>query len=292
MSKLRNLNKIFNNDLIPALQEKLSILETWFSKRQGSIVAFSGGVDSTLVLFLARKFQGHDNAIGVISKSESLKNKDFNLAQTLCEEFDIQLKIIKTNELSDLRYSRNPLNRCFYCKDHLFNDLQKMKMNYPGFEILSGTNYDDLGDYRPGIDAAQKNLVLSPLVECKIAKEEVREIAKYFNLPNWNKPASPCLSSRIPYNHAVTPEKLKQIEAAEEILNSYGFEDVRVRHYGTYGKIEVRHDDLEKLQSVKDIVISEIRAIGFERVEIDPEGLVSGKMNRILNPSVLKNNKL
>ena len=271
------------NDLNPALNEKLHLLENWFRQRTGSIVAFSGGIDSTLVLYLARKFQGHDNAIGVISNSESLKNNDFNLAQTVCEGFDIQLRVIKTNELNDTRYSQNPVNRCFYCKDHLFQDLQELKKEYPGFEVLSGTNYDDLGDYRPGIDAAQKNQVLSPLVDCKIIKEEVRQIARHFELPNWSKPASPCLSSRIPYNQAVTPEKLRQIEAAEDILNHYGFEDVRVRHFGTFGKIEVQKDDLEKLLLIKDKVMGEIRELGFARVEIDEEGLVSGKLNRAIN---------
>ena len=269
-------------DINPALKEKLSMLDNWFRQRKGSIVAFSGGIDSTIVLYLARKFQGRDHAIGVISNSESLKNKDLHLAQTVCAEFDIQLKIIKTDELNDTRYSQNPINRCFYCKDHLFHDLQELKHEYPGFEVLSGTNYDDLGDYRPGIDAAHKNLVLSPLVDCKITKAEVREMAKHFGLPNWNKPASPCLSSRIPYNQAVTIEKLKQIEAAEEILNSYGFEDVRVRHFGTFGKIEVQKDDLEKLILIKDKIIDEIKAIGFTHIDIDEEGLVSGKMNRAL----------
>lgn len=280
------------NELNPVINEKLHLLENWFRQLKGSLVAFSGGIDSTLVLFLARKFQGRDNAIGVISNSESLKNKDFKLAQSFCEEFDIQLNIIKTDELTDSRYSENPINRCFFCKDHLFHDLQKMKKEYPGFEILSGTNYDDLGDYRPGIDAAQKNLVISPLVDCKVTKEEIRAIARHFNLPNWNKPASPCLSSRIPYNQAVTLEKLKQIEAAEDLLNSYGFEDVRVRHFGSFGKIEVQKADLEKLQLIKGKVIGEIKAIGFDRIEIDEEGLVSGKMNRVLSTSELKNSKL
>lgn len=270
------------NNLNTTLHEKLNLLEQWFGQRKGSIVAFSGGIDSTLVLYLSRKFQGRDGAIGVISNSESLKNKDFNLAQSFCEEFDIQLRVIKTDELSDSNYSENPINRCYFCKDHLFHDLQEMKKEYPGFEILSGTNYDDLGDYRPGIDAAQKNQVLSPLVDCKITKEEIREIARHFNLPNWNKPASPCLSSRIPYNQAVTLEKLQQIEAAEDILNSYGFEDVRVRHFGTFGRIEVQKDDLEKLFSIKDSVYNDIKNLGFARVEIDEEGLVSGKMNRAL----------
>jgi uncharacterized protein len=193
------------------------------------------------------------------------------------------MNVIKTDELSDLRYNQNPVNRCFFCKDHLFQDLQKMKADYPGFEVLSGTNFDDLGDYRPGLDAAQKNLVVSPLVDCKITKEEVRAIARHFELPNWNKPASPCLSSRIPYNQSVTAEKLRQIEAAENILNHYGFDDVRVRHYGVYAKIEVHPQDLNKLLSLQEQIKGEILDTGFERVEIDPEGLVSGKMNRVLS---------
>lgn len=270
------------NELSTAIKEKLHLLENWFGQRKGSLVAFSGGIDSSLVLFLARKYQGPGNAIGVISNSESLKNKDFNLAQSFCEEFNIQLVVIKTKELADTRYSQNPINRCFFCKDHLFQELQELKIQYPGFEILSGTNYDDLGDYRPGIDAAQKNLVISPLVDCKITKEEIREIAKHFNLPNWNKPASPCLSSRIPYNQDVTILKLRQIEAAEDLLNNHGFEDVRFRHFGTYGKIEVQKKDLEKLHVIKELLINEIQKLGIPRIEIDEEGLVSGKMNRAI----------
>ena len=270
------------NELNTAIKEKLHLLENWFGQRKGSLVAFSGGIDSSLVLFLARKYQGPGNAIGVISNSESLKNKDFTLAQSFCEEFNIQLVVIKTKELADTRYSQNPINRCYFCKDHLFQELQELKIQYPGFEILSGTNYDDLGDYRPGIDAAQKNLVVSPLVDCKITKEEIREIAKYFNLPNWNKPASPCLSSRIPYNQDVTVLKLRQIEAAEDLLNGHGFEGVRFRHFGTYGKIEVQKKDLEKLQVIKELLISEIKKLGIPRIEIDEEGLVSGKMNRAI----------
>ncbi len=269
--------------------DKLTVLENWFRNQKGSIVAFSGGIDSALVLFLARKFQGKENALGVISNSESLKNKDFKEAQSFCEKFDIQLRVIKTDELADVRYNQNPIDRCFYCKDHLFHDLQELKKEYPGFEVLSGTNFDDLGDYRPGIDAAKKNLVLSPLVDCKVTKDEIREIAQHFGLPNWNKPASPCLSSRIPYNQSVTNEKLRQIEAAEDILNRYGFEDVRLRHYGTFGKIEVQKADFVKFSEVKDLVINEIKDLGFERIEIDEEGLVSGKMNRVLKSTTKTN---
>ena len=264
------------------LSGKLLALEQWFKHRKGSIVAFSGGIDSTLALYLARKFQGKENAIGVISNSESLKNRDFQEAKAFCEQFDIQLEVIVTNELADERYSQNPVNRCYFCKEHLFHDLSEIGVKYPGFEVLSGTNADDLGDYRPGIEAAKKFQVQSPLVDCRISKDEIRQIARYFQLPNWDKAASPCLSSRIPYNQEVTFQKLRQIEAAEEILNSYGFGDVRVRHYGTHGKIEVLKEDLMKLKLVQNEVVQKITALGFDHCEIDPEGLVSGKLNRAL----------
>lgn len=270
-------------DQSSAINDKLQALEQWFGQRKGSIVAFSGGIDSTLVLYLARRFQGKENAIGVISNSESLKNRDFQQAKDFCRQFDIHLEVIVTNELEDERYNQNPVNRCYFCKEHLFHDLSEICEKYPGFEVLSGTNADDLGDYRPGIDAAKKFQVQSPMVDCKVTKEELRQIARSFNLPNWDKPASPCLSSRIPYNQAVTLQKLKQIEAAEEILNSYGFADVRVRHYGTYGKIEVHREDLTKLRMVQSEVVEKITALGFEHCEIDSEGLVSGKMNRVIN---------
>lgn len=270
------------NDLSPHLQNKIQLLEQWFSKRKGSIVAFSGGIDSTLVLFLARKFQGKKNAIGVISNSESLKSKDFELAKNFCKTFDIHLEIIKTLELADARYNQNPENRCYFCKEHLFHDLQAIKDKYPEFDVLSGTNYDDLGDYRPGLQAAAKYKVLSPMVDCTLTKEELRQIAKHFELPNWDKPASPCLSSRIPYNHQITREKLQQVEDAENILNEYGFKDVRVRHYGTYGQIEVKKDELEKLLLVEEDILAKIRNVGFKELKIDKEGLVSGKLNRVL----------
>ncbi len=264
------------------LQEKINNLKLWFKDNYGSIVAFSGGIDSSLVLFLAREFQGKERTIGVISNSESLKQKDFQLAKDFCQQFDITLEVIKTNELEDERYNQNPINRCFFCKEHLFIDLTKLSRKYPGFVVLSGTNYDDLGDFRPGIDAAKKMNVKSPLVDCKITKDDIRQIARHYSLPNWDKPASPCLSSRMPYGHKVTREKLFQVEAAENILNEYGFNDVRVRHFDTYGKIEVLKQDLSKLSLVQNEVIEKIAALGFKKVEIDAEGLVSGKMNRVI----------
>lgn len=264
-------------------ENKLNELEKWYAQRKGSIVAFSGGIDSTLVLFLARMFQGKKNAIGVISNSESLKKKDFDLARSICNEFDIWLEVIKTNEISDERYNSNPLDRCFFCKDHLYNDLGTVKEKYPSFDVLNGTNYDDFADYRPGLKAAAKYEILSPMADCLVTKEELRQIARHFNLPNWDKPASPCLSSRVPYNHAITAKKLQQIEDAENILNDFGFGEVRVRHYDTFGKIEVPQKDIERLILIEDEIAGKLKTLGFEKCVIDTEGLVSGKLNRVIN---------
>jgi len=261
-------------------EEKLLKLEKWFKEQPGSIVAFSGGIDSSLLLYLARLWQGREAAIGVISDSESLKRKDLQLAESICKQFDIILELIQTRELEDERYNQNPVDRCYFCKDHLYTDLGLISKKYPGFPVLNGTNADDYGDYRPGLKAATEYRVLSPLADCGITKEEIREIARNFDLPNWNKPASPCLSSRIPYAHSITRKKLVEIEKAENLLNSFGFEDVRVRHYGDHGKIEVRREEVPRLLEMKTSVVEKIREIGFPDVVIDEEGLVSGKLNR------------
>ena len=269
-------------DMGSEIEKKIEDLKVWFADKEGSIVAFSGGIDSSLVLFLARMVQGRDRAIGVISKSESLKTKDFELAQSFSEQFDIEMEVIVTKELEDERYNENPVDRCFFCKEHLYTDLQTLSEKYPGFPVLNGTNADDHGDYRPGMKAAALYQVLSPLADCGITKEEIREMALHFELPNWNKPASPCLSSRIPYSHSITRKKLVEIEQAEDLLNGFGFEDVRVRHYGDHGKIEVRKEDLPRLKELEESVVGKIRQIGFPEVLIDEEGLVSGKMNRVI----------
>ena len=263
-------------------QLKLHILEEWFKDRAGSIIAFSGGIDSSILLFLARKWQGRERAIGVISKSESLKTKDFELAQSFSKQFDIHMEVIETKELEDERYNTNPIDRCFFCKDHLYGDLQVIRDRFPGFEVLNGTNTDDYTDYRPGMKAADKYDVFSPLALGKVTKEEIREISKYFGLPNWNKPASPCLSSRIPYTHPITKKKLVEVERAENLLNDFGFNDVRVRHYGDHGRVEVPAEDVPRLMEMKEEVIMEIKEAGFQDVVIDEEGLVSGKLNRVL----------
>ena len=261
----------------------MTAIENWFKPISGTITAFSGGIDSALVLYLSRKYLGRTKAIGVISKSESLKNKDYQLALDFAQKNDIQLETIYTNELADENYNTNPINRCYFCKTHLYKALDKIKEKYPGYAVLNGTNKDDFADYRPGLKAADENEVKSPLADLKLDKDDVRRLAKQYGIPFWDKPASPCLSSRIPYGNKVTALKLSQIEEAEGILNGFGFRNVRVRHYNTSCKIEVPLNELDQLRQLSPKIIPLVKEIGFEECTIDVEGLVSGKLNKVLN---------
>ena len=268
------------------LDKKLLLdLENCFKKYEGAIIAFSGGIDSALVLFLARKFLGKENTLAVISASESLKNKDYKIALDFAAQFNVHLKTIQTQELTDKNYYSNPANRCYFCKSHLYNALHKVKEEYPNFTILNGTNKDDFSDYRPGMLAADENEVKSPLAELGLGKDTIRELAKYFGIPIWNKPASPCLSSRIPYGDSINAEKLLQVEKAEAILNEFGFIDVRVRHYGEKCKIEVPVNKINSLKSQFAEILPLIKELGFESCIIDEEGFISGKLNNALNLS-------
>lgn len=264
-------------------QNILSKIQIWFEIIPGTITAFSGGIDSALVLFLSRKYLGKEKAIGVISKSESLKNKDYQLALDFANTNDIFLETIYTNELADEKYNSNPSNRCYICKSHLYTAIDEVKIKHPDFIVLNGTNKDDFSDYRPGMKAANENAVRSPLAELNIGKVEIRQLAKYFGIPFWNKPASPCLSSRIPYGNIVTINKLKQIEKAEMILNSYGFNDVRVRHYDLVCKIEVPKIEIDRLKDYFNQIEPKLISLGFTSCKIDGGGLVSGNLNKVLN---------
>ncbi len=264
------------------IEEYVNKLKEWFAEKTGTITAFSGGVDSTLVLYLSNYFMG-SRGIGCISISPSLKRKDYAFAIQFCEQYDIGLELVETRELLDENYFSNPGNRCYFCKSHLYKTLEIISAKYPGYQILNGTNTDDLGDYRPGLIAATENQIHSPLVECSIDKQTVRELARHFGLPNWEKPASPCLSSRVPYGDRITLEKLSQIEKAEAILNRFGFGDVRVRHFGKLAKIEVPGYQISELNVRIEEISKKILELGFDEIIVDEEGLVSGKLNRALN---------
>ena len=260
----------------------IATLESWFEKTPKVLVALSGGVDSCLVAFLSRKFLGKTFAPAVISVSASLKNRDLLIARKFCNIYDIHLEEISGQEINDEKYLSNPVNRCFYCKSSLYTSLLGLKDNgnYSEYTIINGNNLTDTGDYRPGLKAASDYSARSPLIECKIEKEEVRRLAKSFNLFVWNKPASPCLSSRFPYGERITLDKLKQVEQAEDYLIGLGYLDSRVRYYGEMARIEVSSDQVVKLKSDMPGISKFFREIGFSKCEVDEEGLVSGKLNR------------
>ncbi len=265
-------------------QTKINIakLEQWFANCESCVVAFSGGIDSSLVAFLARHYLGPDRCLAVVGNSSSLKDRDFRGAQEFADRHDIPLEIVSTLELDDPAYNANPENRCFHCKSELFTQLETVR-DRVGFKyILGGENSDDHSDYRPGLEAAAQFKVRGPLAECGLDKEALRAVARHFELECWEKPASPCLSSRIPYFNEITAEKLQQIEAGEGLLEARGFPVSRVRHHSDFARIEVPAEKLADIRGIETELTTEFQAIGFPRIEIDPEGFVSGKMNRAL----------
>ena len=261
------------------MESDLKVLKAWFQQHSGALVAFSGGVDSSLVAFLARKYLGNDRVLALISASPSLKVSELEAAKTFAQSNDIPLEVIMTREIENPDYFENPKNRCYFCKYSLYDHLSDWLKERPRWSVLNGTNLDDLGDYRPGLQAAKEFKVYSPLADCGIDKTKVRRIAEYFSLTCWDKPASPCLASRVPYGRRVTIGKLKQIEQAEEYLSAHGFKINRVRHYGKLARIEVPFADLELLKSMQSKLETKFSQFGFEEVEIDAEGFVSGKLN-------------
>ena len=260
----------------------LGRLEAWFAACPQAAVALSGGVDSSLVAYLTRQSLGFDLVTAFLADSPSLKRKDMRVAEEFCARNDIRLIELETDELGSPDYAANPSNRCYFCKSTLYSKMSELLPEDGSIWILNGTNADDLGDYRPGLAAATEQQVHSPLAECGVDKSTVRALAEGFSLACWNKPASPCLSSRVPYGQPVTREKLGQIEAGEAILESLGFDVARVRHFEDRAVIEVEAHRLGLLEAELPKIEEDFQRIGFDRVEIDREGFVTGKLNRVL----------
>lgn len=261
--------------------QRLSALLAWFEGRNGVLTALSGGVDSCLVAWAARKALPKERAVAVIGDSPSLKRRDFDLAVGFCREHDIEHVVIRPNEISNPNYRENPVDRCFWCKSSLYDEMIALRDGqYAGFDIVNGNNKSDWSDYRPGLKAADKFRVYSPLADCGLEKEHIRAIAHEVGLKIWDKPASPCLSSRFPYGELITVEKLSLVEKAEEWLFGHGFSDARVRYFGTTAKVEVPVTQLAQLKGKAADLNFAFKQLGFELVEIDEEGLVSGKLNR------------
>jgi pyridinium-3,5-biscarboxylic acid mononucleotide sulfurtransferase len=246
-------------------------------------VAYSGGVDSAFLLRAARDVLG-DRAVGVLAWSESMDRGEYEAARKLAGDLGADLRIIETRELDNPAYLRNDADRCYHCKTELFLKVRALAAAEGIAHVLDGSNVDDLGDYRPGARARTERGVRSPLQEAGLTKEEIRRHSRTLGLPTWDKPAAPCLSSRIPYGSEVTDEKLRQVEAAEGALRTLGFREVRVRHHGPVARIEIPRADFPRLldEAVRADAEARIRAAGFLFVALDIGGLRSGSLNAVL----------
>lgn len=261
------------------LRQKYKELKKIIKKLDSAIVAFSGGVDSALILKIAYDVLGN-NVVAVTADSPSLPRTELEEAKKIARQIGARHLVINTDETKNNDYLKNPGNRCYYCKTELYS---KLKIASAGLEIrniINGTNLDDLGDYRPGLKAADENNVISPLKGAKLTKEDVRELAKHLGLEAWDKPSSPCLSSRVPYGHEITLKKLSMIEHAERFLKDFGVRELRVRHFGSAARIEVNEDDKPTINKNFGSIEKKFREIGFNETIIS--NFKSGNLNLVI----------
>ena len=249
------------------------------------VVAFSGGIDSSLVAHVAATELG-ENALIATSGSASLKRSDLSLTQHLADRWKLNHRVITTDELSNTEYRANPTNRCFYCKTSLYTALQEIAETEHYDYILNGTNIDDLGDHRPGLQAASDFSIRSPLVETGFCKSDIRTLAEYLGLENAQKPQAACLSSRFPYGSHITQERLAQVEAAEDVLANHGFNQYRVRHHEEVARIEIVAQEMPHAIEVAEIIDERVRTCGYRFVSLDLGGFRSGALNEGVIPTV------
>ncbi|MBC6479794.1 MAG: ATP-dependent sacrificial sulfur transferase LarE [Hormoscilla sp. GM7CHS1pb] len=268
-------------------QQKLKQLKSLFAQMDKALIAYSGGVDSTLVAKIAYDVLG-DRALAVTAASPSLLPEELADARRQAAEIGIAHEIVATHEMDNPNYTSNPVNRCYFCKSELHDTLKPLALarGYP--YVVDGVNADDLGDYRPGIQAAQERGARSPLAEIGVAKAEVREISQLLGLPWWDKPAQPCLSSRFPYGEEITIEKLQRVGRGERYLRSLGWQNIRVRSEGDTARIELPPEQITEFVSSTELpkLVAAFQEFGFLYVTLDLEGYVSGKLNRVLTQTV------
>ncbi len=264
-------------------QQKMDELKSILADMGSVIVAYSGGVDSAFLAAAANDALG-GKALAVTAKSPSLAPAELREAVELAERLGINHRIVETHEVEREDYAANNPNRCFFCKDELYTYLSAYAREEGYEHIANGTNTDDLGDFRPGLNAAKQYGVRSPMVEAALSKADIRELSKDMDLPTWDKPAQACLSSRIPYGSMVTVEALTRIAQAEEFLHGLGIRQLRVRHHDTIARIEVEPQDFLTLtdESVREQVVAKFREIGYSYVTLDLQGFRSGSMNEVL----------
>ncbi|MBA2115808.1 ATP-dependent sacrificial sulfur transferase LarE [Bremerella alba] len=271
----------------PASERLLS----WFHDLDSCLVAFSGGVDSSVVAKAAVLALG-EKSFAVTAKSPSVAQRDLQIAQETAEAIGIRHEVIETSELNRPGYVANAPDRCFHCKSELYDHLSAIRAHFASAVIVNGANLDDRGDHRPGMIAATNAGVRSPLLECEIDKSTLREIAKQWDIPVWDRPASPCLASRIAYGVEVTSERLMMVELAEEALRSLGLRDLRVRfHDGDLARLEVPLESIEWIAKpeTREVLERRLTEIGFKFVTLDLGGLTSGSLNQLIQVSLDKN---
>ncbi|HWO02698.1 MAG TPA: ATP-dependent sacrificial sulfur transferase LarE [Blastocatellia bacterium] len=265
------------------LEEKERRLRALLRSYDSLIVAFSGGADSAYVAYVANS-ELRELALAVTGDSASYPTFQRELADKLTKQFGIHHEIIFTDEFEDTNYTSNPPNRCYYCKTELYTKLNELRRERGFAVICDGSNADDVGDYRPGRQAAREIGVCSPLEECRLTKAEIRELSRRAGLPTWDEPASACLSSRVPYGHVVTIEKLSMVDKAEIAIRELGFKQVRVRHHGDVARIEVADKELPRAldSEMARQMSAALKALGFKYVALDLEGYRTGSLNEAL----------
>ena len=266
------------------LPEKINRLVDFMKSMQHCVVAYSGGVDSAVVAKIAALVLG-ERAKAVMAVSPSVAAGEVESAKKLAEEIGIDFHLIHTSEMEDPRYLKNDERRCYYCKQGLYLALKEFVREFPHTMIANGTNTDDLGDYRPGLEAARELRVVSPLVEAGLNKQNVRQLAKQWNLSVWDKPATPCLSSRIAYGESVTPERLRMVDQAETYLRSLGFRELRVRyHAGDLARIEIPQGEVSRFATLAEDkkIANRFQDLGFRFVTLDLVGFRSGSLNSLV----------
>jgi pyridinium-3,5-biscarboxylic acid mononucleotide sulfurtransferase len=264
-------------------EQKLLELRSLFIGMEQALIAYSGGIDSTLIAKVAYDVLG-DRALAVTAKSPSLLPEELEDATIQAAIIGIAHRVVETHEMDNPNYASNPVNRCYFCKSELHDTLKPLalELGYP--YVVDGVNADDLQDYRPGIQAAKERGARSPLAELGISKMEVREIARSIGLACWNKPAQPCLSSRFPYGEEITIPKLNRVGRAEIYLRKLGYENVRVRSQEDTAKIELPADLIQQFVAENSLteLVSTFQSFGFMYVTLDLEGYRSGKLNQVL----------
>jgi uncharacterized protein len=268
--------------------QKLLALEARLLESESLMVAYSGGVDSAFLAATAHRVLG-SRMLAVLADSPSLARRDMEQASEFAHSIGMPLHIVNTEELDRPEYARNDANRCFHCKDELFAVMQSLGVSLGFTRIAYGMNVDDKRDYRPGQRAAEGHAVLAPLAEAGLTKIEIRALAKAAGYPLWDRPAAPCLSSRVEYGRTVTREVLGQVEKAEEGLRQLGFRELRVRHHGELARVEIARAELHRALAVDmlDSISAAVKQAGFQYVTLDCTGFRSGSMNAILPVDVL-----